>query len=291
MKKILIAPLLLMCLWLQAQKKKSFELSSPDGSTILHVQTTAKTTWWVTNKGENIIEPSSISLQLKDGPVLGDNAIITSSPQQHIATTITPVNYFKSTIKDEYNQLTLNCKGDYGIIFRVYNDAVAYRFFTKKKGDIIISNEEANFNFPEDENAFIPIQWDYRDGKSFNSSFEALYHEIKLSQFPKDSLAFLPILVNGGSQKKVAILEADLEDYPGMYLDLNATQKGLKGVFAPLPTEAQVVHINYIPTHREDFIARTNGTRNFPWRVVVISQQDKDLLNQDIVQKLASPSR
>src|SRR5436305_801317 len=244
MKKILIAPLLLICLWLQAQKKKSFELNSPDGSTILHVQTGAKTTWWVTNKGENIIEPSSISLQLKDGPALGDNAIITSSPQQRIANTITPINYFKSTIKDEYSQLTLNCKGDYGIIFRVYNDAMAYRFFTKKKGDIIISNEEANFNFPEDENAFIPIQWDYRDGKIFNSSFEALYHEIKLSQFPKDSLAFLPVLVNAGNQKKVAILEADLEDYPGMYLDLNATQKGLKGVFAPLPIEAHVVHIN-----------------------------------------------
>jgi alpha-glucosidase len=111
-----------------------------------------------------------------------------------------------------------------------------------------------------------------------------------LSQFPKDSLAFLPLLVEAG-QKKVVILEADLEDYPGMYLDLNTTGKGLKGVYAPYPTEAHVVGSNFIPTKRESYIAKTTGTRSFPWRAVVISEQDKDLLNQDIVQKLAAPSR
>ncbi len=91
--------------------------------------------------------------------------------------------------------------------------------------------------------------------------------------------------------KKVVVLEADLEDYPGMYLDLNSTGKGLKGVYAPYPTEAHTVGNNYIPTKRADYIANTSGTRSFPWRAIVISEQDKDLLNQDIVQKLAAPPR
>lgn len=65
-------------------------------------------------------------------------------------------------------------------------------------GNIVVSVEEANFNFSDDYRSFIRIQWDYRDGKMFNSSFEALYHEIRLSQFPKDSLAFLPLLVEAG---------------------------------------------------------------------------------------------
>ena len=76
-----------------------------------------------------------------------------------------------------------------------------------------------------------------------------------------------------------------------MYLDLNATGKGFKGVYAPYPTNAEVVGINYIPTERADYIASTTGTRNFPWRVITIAEQDKDLLNNDIVQKLASPPR
>src|SRR3954468_965051 len=202
-----------------AQKGKTFDVHSLDGNITLHVETGDKTLWSVQHKGQQILAPSALSLQLQN-EVLGDKAVITSSKTEKVTNTINAINYIKATIPDNYNQLTLNCKGDYGIIFRVYNDAVAYRFFTKRKGDLVVKNEEANFNFTDDHKAFIPIQFDYRQGKIFNSSFEALYHEIHLSEFPKDSFAFLPVLIDAGG-KKVAILEADLEDYPGMYLDLN----------------------------------------------------------------------
>lgn len=228
---------------------------------------------------------------METGEILGDNADVISAKEESINDQFDAINYRRSVVYDICNQLTLNCKNDYGVIFRVYNDAVAYRFFTRKKGEIIIRNEEANFNFPDDYRAFIPIQWDYRDNKIFNSSFEALYREINISQFPKDSLAFLPVLVDLGSNLKVEVLEADLEDYPGMYLDLNQTGKGFKGVYAPYPLEIYVKGINVIPSKRADYIARTNGARSFPWRAITITTRDKDLLNCDIVQKLASPNR
>ena len=279
---------------LTAQKSKSYDLKSPDGNISLHLEAADKLQWSVMHKGQPIIIPSAISLQLESGEVLGDKARITSAPMQKVNTTIQAINYKKSTIADQYNQLTLNCKGDYGVIFRVYNDAVAYRFFAKRTGDLIVKSEEANVNFTDDHSAFIPIQWDYRGGQNFNSSFEALYHEIKLSQFPKDSLAFLPLLVDVGQNKKVVLLEADLEDYPGMYVNLNQSGKGFKGVYAPYPLEAQLGgsgNMNFIPTKRAEYIAKTAGTRSFPWRALAISEQDKDLLNNDIVQKLAAPSR
>src|SRR5208283_2520757 len=130
--------------------------------------------------------------------------------------------------------------------------------------------------------------------KIFNSSFEALYREINISQFLTDSLAFLPLLVDIGNNKKVVILEADLEDYPGMYLNINQTMKGFMGVFAHYPLESEpggYMKMNLIPVSRADYIAKTAGTRSFPWRAIVISRQDKELLNNDMVQKLASPSR
>ncbi len=267
---------------------KAYELKSPNGVIVVHIAVDGRIRWSVDHKGEPVIVPSEIGLQLEDGEMLGDNARILATHSQAVNTSITPLNYKKATIKDQYDQLTLNCEGDYSIVFRAYDDAVAYRFVTNRKGDLLVKNEEANFNFANDDKAFIPIQWDYRVGKTFNSSFEALYHEINLSQFPKDSLAFLPLLVDIGDGKKVAILEADLDDYPGMYLDLNATGKGLKGVYAPYPLTAQLHSINYIPETRANYIAKTTGARNFPWRAIVISEQDKDLLNQDIVQKLAA---
>src|SRR4030042_3084083 len=283
--------LLLSSSLLTAQKNQVFEVKSPDGNIILNVESGTRLQWSVQYKGEPLIAPSAISLQLMDGVILGDNPKISSAKTVEINTSFNAINYKKATVTDHCNQLTLTCKGDYGVIFRVYNDAVAYRFFTKKKGELIIKNEEVNFNFTADHKAFIPYMWDYRDGKIFNCSFESLYTEQKISQFRKDSLAFLPLLVDAEKGIKVVIIESDLEDYPGMFLDINQTRQGFKGVFAPYPLEFKTVGINLIPAKRDDYIAKTNGTRSFPWRAVVISGQDRDLLNVDIVQKLSSPPR
>jgi alpha-glucosidase len=286
--------LLLSSTLLIAQKNSEFEIKSPDGAIGLHLVAGAKLQWSVRHKGQQIIAPSTISMQLQGDEVLGDNAHIQSSGTEQIKTVINAINYKKAVIQDEYNQLTINCKNGYGVIIRVYNDGVAYRLFTKKKGEIIIKNEETNFNFNDDHKAFIPYMWDYRGGKIFNSSFEALYRESNISNFSSDSLAFLPLLVDVGDNKKVVILEADLEDYPGMYLKLNQTRKGFMGVHATYPLETQLggyAGMNIIPTKRADYIAHTKGTRYFPWRAIVISQNDKELLNADMVQKLASPPR
>jgi alpha-glucosidase len=290
----LIAFFLMSSTILIAQKNKNFEVKSPGGNINLNVEGGSKLQWSVQSDGQQIVSPSSISLQLEGGEVLGENVKILSSKTEKIDNVITAVNYIKSSIQDQCNQLTINFKGDYGIIFRVYNDGVAYRFFTKKKGELLVKNEEANFNFTADHRVFVPYMWDYRDGKIFNSSFEALYREIKISKFSSDSLAFLPVLIDVGNNKKVVILEADLEEYPGMYLNINQTHMGFMGVYAPYPLEAKLGGyggINYIPVKRADYIAKVDGTRNFPWRIIVISNQDKELLNNDMVQRLASPSR
>jgi len=256
---VLIIMLSLCSSILVAQKNSNFEVKSPNGVINVHIEAGAKLQWSVQHDGQQIILPSAISLQLEDGSVLGNNAKIISANKNKVNNVITAINYIKANIPNQYNQLTINCKGGYGIIFRVYNDAAAYRLFTKRKGKIIIKNEEANFNFADDYKTFMPLMWDYRDNKKFNSSFEALYHEINISQLPADSLAFLPLLVDVGNNKKVVITEADLEDYPGMYLDVNQTRKGFMGVYAPYPLEAKLGgygNINYIPTKRADYIAK-----------------------------------
>jgi alpha-glucosidase len=293
-KNEILVILFLISSILLGQKSNSYELKSLDGAISLHVVSGVKFEWSVRHNGQQIIAPSAISFTLDSGDILGDNAKIKSTKTEKIDNMIATINYKKSSIPDQCNQLTINCKGNYGVIFRVYNDAVAYRFYIKKNKEITIKNEEANFNFTDDYKAFIPYMWDYRGNKIFNSSFEALYRESNISQFAKDSLAVLPLLVDIGNNKKVVILEADLEDYPGMYLNINNTRKGFMGVYAPYPLETEqggFANMNIIPMKRAEYIAKTNGNRNFPWRVIVISNQDKELLNNDIVQKLASSSR
>jgi alpha-glucosidase len=293
MKKFLaLSVLMILCPFLtSAQKSKTYEVKSPDGTIILKVEAGAKMLWSVQHNGQLIIAPSSVSLQLDNGELLGPDAKVSSAKTTAVNTSFNAINYRKSLVTDKCTQLTLTFRGDFGLIFRVYDDAVAYRFFTRRPGEITIKNEEANFNFTLDHKAFIPIQRDYRDGKNFNSSFENQYREIRISQFPDDSLAFLPVLVDAGENRKVELMEIDLEEYPGMFLDLNETGKGFKGVFAPYPLETYVKGLNIIPSKRADYIAKTSGNRDFPWRAIFISQQDKELLNIDLVQKLASPNK
>jgi alpha-glucosidase len=275
-------------------KNQSFEIKSADENITVQVEAGDKLQWSVRHKGDQLILPSSVSLQLGIGEVLGNNATVKSSETRKVDTEFKAINYRKAIVKDQYHQLIIHFENDCGIEFRVYKDAVAYRFFIQKKGELIIRNEEANFNFTTDHQAFIPYLRDYRDGQIFNASFESPYTEQKISQFTPGSLAILPLLVDVGNNKKVVILEADLEDYPGMYLDLNQTGMGFQGVYAPYPLEAKLggfSGINLIPTKRADYIAKTKGRRAFPWRAIAISEEDKELLNNDIVQKLASPPR
>ncbi|MDP4269268.1 MAG: glycoside hydrolase family 97 protein [Bacteroidota bacterium] len=271
------------------------KLSSPDKQIALQIKVGSELSWSLVQSGETIITPSNISLLLADGTVLGKNAKIKSIKRNTINTTIKAVNYRKKEVADNYNQMTINFKGDYGLIFRAYNDGIAYRFFSTKKDGILISNEQANFNFKADHKAWIPYARDPREGDKFQTPFEIIYDQTPISQFYPDSLAILPLLVDLGNQKKALLMETDLEDYPGMYLGLNKqTRQGFQGVFPKYPLNERTggyETLNYWVSKRADFIAKTTKSREFPWRVVFISRNDKELADNDMVQRLAAPSR
>jgi alpha-glucosidase len=270
-------------------------VKSPNGKIDMALESGAKISWSVKHENTEVITPSSISLTLGNGVVLGNNGKVTSVKNSKVNTSFATPVYKKKTVIDEYNQLTVNFKDDFGLILRAYNDGVAYRFFTSKTGQIFIESEEANFNFSKDHKAFIPYVRDPREKDMYSSSFEAMYDEIPLSKFVKDSLAFSPLLIDLGNGKKAAIIEAELEDYPGMYLTRNnQAQQGLQGAFAHYPKEERLGgfnKMNYMVAKRESYIAKTSGTRNFPWRAIIISESDKDLANNDMVQKLSAPSQ
>nr|WP_319997324.1 glycoside hydrolase family 97 protein [uncultured Draconibacterium sp.] len=276
-------------------KQKVYQLESPDRQIVLHVQAGADLSWTLINAGETVLAPSPISLQLSDGTVLGRNVQVKSAKRISVNEELKAINYRKDSITDNYNQLTINCKGDFGVIFRAYNDGVAYRFFSSKKEGIVIANEEANFNFKTDHEAWIPYVRDLREGDPFESAFEAVYEHIPLSRFKADSLAILPLLVDLGNQKKAMLMETDLEDYPGMYYKINDPSKfGVHGIFPKYPLKGRVGgfdDLNFMVDERADFIAKTTAPRQFPWRIVFLSDNDKELPDNDMVQRLAAPSR
>ncbi|MGB3006913.1 MAG: glycoside hydrolase family 97 N-terminal domain-containing protein, partial [Chitinophagaceae bacterium] len=296
MKQILLFFLFLAGLSsLMAQKIKTYQLTSPDNKNQITVQTGENIKWAVHHNGQAIISSSVISINLAGGEVLGANPRILSSKQRLIDETINPVAYKKDRVANQCNELTLTCKGGFGLIFRAYNDGVAYRFFTQRKEELIINSETAAFNFEKDYTAFIPHTSDLRGGERYTCSFEEFYTQTPLSKFNKDTLGYLPLLIQLDNNIKTVLLEADVQDYPAMFVQQNSSASfGIKATFAPFPLEEALggySKINYMVTKRADYIARTNGTRNFPWRILVISDEDKQLLNNDMVQRLSEPNK
>ncbi|MBS1502784.1 MAG: glycoside hydrolase family 97 protein [Bacteroidetes bacterium] len=288
---LLLGYLVLTVTAVYAQSVKTFNVKSPDGKISVTITTGKNIEWSVNHEDTQVILPSAISLTLGDGMVLGDDVSVKKATPSSVNRVVNTPIYKKDKVTDNYNELNLTFRKDYGLIFRAYNDGVAYRFFTTKSYDFTVTNEEANFNFKDDDKAFLPFVNDYRHHDKFNTSFEALYDELKLSEVKKDTLAFMPVLVDLGNGKKAAILEGDLQDYPGMYLTTGSTGHNLHGVFAPYPLKEELSNINYVVDDRADYIAKVSGNHTFPWRVVLISTEDKQLANNDMMQRLAEPSK
>lgn len=279
----------------RAQKAPSYALTSPDGTISISVETGPLVQWSVKHGTTTVLAPSPLSLTLQSGDVLGKNAVVANSKKTSANGAIPSPVYKKASVADHYNQLALNFKGGYSILFRAYNDGAAYRFVTPAKKESVITSEEASFNFNNDYKAFLPYVNDARvKNDPFHSSFEALYTESPISAMPKDAMAFLPVLVELDGGKKAVLLESDLSDYPGMYLRNPQSAKGsLQATFAAYPLEVKAGgfnNMNSIVSKRADYIARVKGGTALPWRAVVISTHDKELLNNDMVYKLASPT-
>jgi alpha-glucosidase len=271
---------------------KTFTVQSPNKRLEVNVEVGEALTWSVSLRSKPVIATSPIAMKLSEGEVLGRNAKIASSKNDSFSSKIQALNYKKSVIDDSYGQLTLMFKNNYGVIFRAYDDGAAYRFFVNRNDSLTILSETANFNFTGDYEVYIPYVNDPHNQDVFQTSFENNYQHLKLSAIKKDTLAFAPILVELPDGVKAAISEADLEDYAGMFMQVH--EKGFHGVFAGYPlNEVQGGHNNlqsYV-VKRANYIAKTSGKRSFPWRVVIISETDKQLLNNDMIYKLASPSR
>lgn len=272
-----------------AAKEKKYVLSSPDGTLKVEISAGNELAYQVMHGNDTILSHSNIGLVLENGTIVGKTPRITGERRRKIKDNIeSPFYRFKEFVATG-NELDLKLKGGFGIIFRAYNEGVAYRFYTTQSSDIIIKEEQAEFNFKEDYTAYLP--YTTNDKKPMAMAYQNVYDIIPLSK-AQPKLAFLPVTVDCGSVK-LTLLESDLEAYPGMFVQSQQGKYGLKGVFAPYPAKTDFYpwrKQEYV-TETTDFISRSRGSRSYPWRVLVITEKDTDMPVNNLVYALASPNR
>ena len=263
-----------------------YELSSFDAKINLKVEVTDKIVYSVTYNSTIILSPSPVSLQIGQDMILGKNPKVLNAERKKVDEIITPVVKIKSAkIPDQYNELKINFDDGYSLIFRAYNDGVAYRFVTDIDREIEVTTEEVQFNFPENYSIYFPEE------ESYITHSERMYKYLRLTQISDSNMCSLPALVDISNGPKVLITEADLRDYPGLYLHGN-NNHSLTGQF-PAYVLAERISRDRDPviTRRADYIAKTNGKRTYPWRVLLIAAKDGDLIESQLVYKLASPCK
>lgn len=269
-------------------RAETIELFSPDKRIKVEIKIGPDITYSIFYNDEILLAPSPISMIIQDGTKLGKNVRLNNIKRRSVREKIYPVVREKrAEIDDHFEEVTINLRGNYGLIFRAYDDGVAYRFFSGYRTQIIVNAEESLFYFPEDWEVWFPVV------ESFHSSYERLYQKLKLSEISSKRMAYLPVLVDNPKGPKVIITESDLIDYPGMYLiGSDEGKPKLQAVFPPYPLEEEQVKDRTLRvTKGAPYIARTNGNRQFPWRVIGIAPKDGDLIESDLVYRLARPNQ
>jgi alpha-glucosidase len=283
---ILVFSNLLIC---QARTQK-FEISSPDKFIGLTVEVGKSISYTIKYKEKVLILPSGVNISFQPDSFSGKDKVVTGVSSKYIEGIITPVIKEKrAVIPDIYSELTIRFKNHTSLQFRVYNDGAAYRFSSNLPGDITILSEEAGFNFQPGTTVYYPQVTKRTDADIFHTSFEEIYSKADLDTLSNGMFAFSPVLLKSVNLPAVLITESDVNDYPGMFLG-KAGQSGLTGRFAPYPLkeiESAGGFRQKLVVERAPYIARTHGTRTFPWRIIAIAPSDADLLVNDIVYRLA----
>ena len=263
---------------------KNIELKSPDGSLGVDIQLKDKIYYSVYAGNELLLKDCSMSLDLKD-EVLGRSPKLRNIRGNSVDETVKREIPMKNAeVRNHYNVLRMDMDGDYSVEFRAYDNGVAYRFITIKKGKREVLDEEYSINFPDSYLAHLS------QTESFKTSCEVPYTHIKTTEYKNiDQMSYFPVLLETNNGYNILISEADLYDYPCMFIK-SSGNNGFRSVFPKCPLEFGEDGDRSVKILREaDYIAKTSGSRNFPWRFFVISNDVRDIVSNEMVYNLSSP--
>ena len=292
-KLMTILAAVLMTVSLNAQPNDSV-LASPDGKLQVMVETGDGIHYSLVHDGDLLVGRSEIGMYMTDGSKFGGLEQVKKASTRGVDQTIKAILYKKAEVVDKFNELTLKFK-EFSLVFRAYDDGMAYRFVSHKEDPYNVDHETAEFNFAKDWNmwaAYVAQHTESLESQYYNS-FENTYSYTPLSSWNKERLAFLPLMVEGPRGKKVVVTESDLIDYPGMYLYNEKGDNNLSARFAPYPNEVRQGGHNNLQLEvqsRQPYIAKCVGNEKFPWRIIAVSEDDVQMADNDMVYRLARPA-
>lgn len=288
MNKLFFLTILTAISTLALGAEKIIDISSNDKRTEVKVSIGTIITYCIRYEGRPVVDASSVSLTIDD-VVLGHDPVISRISRDSIDTIITPLYGKFNRLSDSYKQVRIDFNGHFSLVFRVYNEGVAYRWITDLPlRQITVNTEEANISLNDTYGALLSVTPKLTSWELPYTSYNSI---AQVSD--TDNIIVPALFTSRGSAFRVVVAESDVLDYPGMFLKRNVG--GFHGFWAAYPKKETPYGGDWGMStrvdEREDFIARTSGKRSFPWRVIILSDDDKKLLTNQLIYKLASPPK
>ena len=284
MKNKLSILLLLVLFLAGAGSTYAIDILSPNTRMQVVVETNDSIVYRVLFDGNEVVAPSAIGIVFGNKDI-SKNAKVQKVNKKSVNETITPLYGKFKTLQDEYNEVTIEFKEDFSLVLRVYDEGFAYRFITNRKEELIVTNEIFNVNIINNPAVT------YGEVSNY-TVWEMMYMDYaSVSSIEEGKRAVTPVLFSMPDGLKVVVAESDVRDYPGMYLVKE--NDGFHANFAQYPDSIAMGSWGDFVTvvqRRKDYIAQTPGTKEFPWRMVMVTDDDKTLLTNELVYKLATPS-
>ena len=226
-----------------------------------------------------VVDASNLGVRLKQGTELGRDCSIVGHETNKIDSSFEQYPGKRRHVIDRATETTLVLRErgakplEWQLVVRAYDDGVALRYrFAKQPGwfALELAGDLTEFAFPADAVAtMLPLE-------NFTTSHEGRYERRRVEEIPTDRLLALPVLLQLPRVGWAAILEANLTDYAGMYL-ARGTGGHLVTRLSPRPDEPQIA-------------VRATLPHDSPWRLILVGNGARQLLDSDTVLKLNAPS-
>lgn len=293
MKKHLILTIALcITATLPIKAQEEYTVSSPNGSLELKISMRDTLSYQIFADGEALSEISPIAMIVERNGrriTLGENPAVEKCSRNSISQKIPMHLGENDQIDDTYNEMILDLGSLYSLHCRAYDEGVAYRIESKISGSITIRNEIAEFNFKDNPQVWIA----YDEDKRTMSQWELPYkRELSVKSVKTGDYGINPCFFRNNKKNiGITVIESDLENYPGMYLLKKEAGNKLVGKWAEYPKKIKndSKYDSQAVLERYDYIALTPGVRTYPWRGFIISRDDSELMNNDLIYKLAKP--
>lgn len=277
MKRFLPYLFYLLCssLLLPATAQRSLRLQSPNGKIGYTLNTASgRLNYTIDFNQDRLLDPSPLGLIFNDQKSNSVPARWSKSERRKLDEQYDLIIGKNSHVRSQCNELRVSLpKSSVAglntvLVVRAFNDGIAFRYEIPEQDGIkhySITEENTGFNLagnPDVHTLFFANQF---------SSHEGFYANLPLAKISADSLLDLPALFVQNGKNYIAITEASLRNYAGMYLK---QQDGiLKTWLSPLPGQTTIK-------------VKADLPHQSPWRVLLIGKDPATLMESNIITSL-----